>query len=102
MAEKTGGDSSVSDRGKWQIRYVYRLLERDAFLDSLPDSDSYDGDTNVKGHQISLTRGLAKNVTLGLTYHHMKPIKTLSGVTDHSLGSGNYQKLLKTDLSVSF
>ncbi|MDD5614373.1 MAG: hypothetical protein PHQ54_04815 [Candidatus Omnitrophica bacterium] len=51
---------------------------------------------------ISLTRGLAKNVTLGLTYHHMKPIKTLSGVADHSSGSGNYQRLLKTDLSVSF
>ncbi len=96
------GDSKVSKKGQWQIKYIYRRLERDAFLDCLPDSDAYDGDTNVKGHEVALTYGLAKNVTLGIDYYNMEPIKTLSGISDHSYGSSNSQQVIQTDIVVKF
>ncbi len=96
------GDKKVKKPGQWQFKYVYRRLERDAWFDGFPDSDAYDGDTNVKGHEAAFTYGLRKNVTLGLDYYYMKPIKTLSGVSDHSLGSANNQQVLQADLVLKF
>jgi hypothetical protein len=96
------GDKKVKDWGQWQFKYVYRRLERDAWPDFLPDSDAYDGDTNVKGHEFILKYGLAKNVTLGLDYYLMQPIQTLSGVSDHSNGSDNKQHLLQVDVVLKF
>jgi len=96
------GDKKVSSPGQWQIKYIYRYLERDAWLDALPDSDAYDGDTNVKGHEIQWTYGLSKNITFGLDYYYMQPIKTLSGISDHSLGSGNEQHVIQADLVFKF
>jgi hypothetical protein len=94
------GDSKVSKKGQWQVKYIYRRLERDAFLDCLPDSDAYGGDTNVKGHEVALTYGLAKNVTLGIDYYNMEPIKTISSV--HSYGSNSSQQVIQTDILVKF
>ncbi|MFH1854386.1 MAG: putative porin [Candidatus Omnitrophota bacterium] len=96
------GDKKVEKKGEWQAKYIYRRLERDAWLDALPDSDAYDGDTNVKGHEIVFEYGLGKNVTLGLDYYFMEPIKTLSGVSDHSLGSSNEQQVLQADVVMKF
>jgi len=96
------GDKEVKKKGQWQAKYIYRRLERDAFLDCLPDSDAYDGDTNVKGHEIVFKYGLAKNVTWGLDYYYMEPIKALSGVSDHSYGSSNNQQVIQTDIVVKF
>ena len=96
------GDKKVKKAGQWQIKYIYRRLERDAWFDALPDSDAYDGDTNVKGHEIALNYGLNKNITFGLDYYFMQPIKTLSGVSDHSLGSGNEQHVIQADLVFKF
>ncbi len=71
------GDKKVKKKGNWQAKYIYRKLERDAWFDALPDSDAYDGETNVKGHEVAFKYGLSKNVELGLDYYHMNPIKDL-------------------------
>jgi hypothetical protein len=60
--------------GQWQVKYNYRRLEQDAWPDFLPDSDFYDGQTDVKGNEIEFKFGLAKNVTIGLDYYKAEPI----------------------------
>ena len=61
------GDASVDSRGKWQFQYVYSMLEKDADLDTLPDSDRYTGKTGIRGHKMSLQYGIAKNMWLQFT-----------------------------------
>ena len=60
------GNEKVEKWGDWQIRYVYAMLEKDAVLDVLPDSDRYSGKTGMRSHEGSLTYGLGKNTSLGL------------------------------------
>ncbi|MBN1793477.1 MAG: putative porin [Candidatus Omnitrophica bacterium] len=72
------GDKKVTKFGQWQAKYQYRRLERDAWVDFLPDSDVLGGCTNVKSHEIILEYGLAKNLTLGIDYYNSKDIKYLS------------------------
>jgi polyhydroxyalkanoate synthesis regulator phasin len=66
------GYKSVKGKKQWQLRYTYRDLEKDAWLDTFPDSDFYGGGTGVKGHEILLGYGLLKNVNLELDYYHNK------------------------------
>ncbi|RKX58413.1 MAG: hypothetical protein DRP29_06615 [Thermodesulfobacteriota bacterium] len=68
------GDKKVK-RGKWQVKYMYRYLEKDAWIDIFPDSDAYSGHTDVKGHEFAFTYGVGKNVTLGIDYYYMERIK---------------------------
>jgi hypothetical protein len=68
------GDKSVKEAKDWQVKINYRKLEKDAWTDFMPDSDFYNGATDVKGMEYELTVGLAKNITLGLDYYHAKPI----------------------------
>jgi hypothetical protein len=68
------GDKKVKEFGQWQVKYNYRRLEKDAWPDFLPDSDFYDGETDVKGNEIEVTFGLAKNVTIGLDYYKTEQI----------------------------
>ena len=85
------------NKGQWQAKYIYRHLERDAWFDGLPDTDAFDGDTHVKGHEVALTYGLAKNITLGLDYYHMEPINAIAGHT-----AGDKQHLIQTDVVFKF
>ena len=62
-------------KGRWQAKYMYRHLEKDAWIDIFPDSDAYSGHTDVKGHEFAFTYGIGKNVTLGLDYYYMERIK---------------------------
>ena len=68
------GDKKVKEFGQWQVKYNYRRLEKDAWPDFLPDSDFYGGETDVKGNEIEVTFGLAKNVTIGLDYYKTEQI----------------------------
>jgi polyhydroxyalkanoate synthesis regulator phasin len=68
------GDKSIKAAKDWQVKVNYRKLEKDAWADFLPDSDFYNGATDVKGMEYELIIGLAKNITLGLDYYHAKPI----------------------------
>ena len=68
------GHKDVKKFGQWQVKANYRRLEKDAWPDFLPDSDFYDGETDVKGSEIEFKFGLAKNVTLGLDYYMSEQI----------------------------
>lgn len=91
------GDSRVRQRGQWQLSYLYRWLERDAWLDCFPDGSAYGGGTNIQGHKVGLSYGLAKNVSLGLNYYNLEPIKDLS-----INGQDGNLSLIQTDLSIRF
>ncbi len=75
------GHKKIMKFGKWQFKYMYRRLEKDAWLDVFPDSDAYGGRTGIKGHEVEFKFGLAKNLILGLDYYHMEQIN-LSGEED--------------------
>ncbi|MDD5770847.1 MAG: putative porin, partial [Candidatus Omnitrophica bacterium] len=60
------GNDKVKKWGDWQIKYIYAMLEKDAVLDVLPDSDRYGGKTGMRSHEVSLTYGLGTNTYLGL------------------------------------
>ncbi|MBN2107412.1 MAG: putative porin [Deltaproteobacteria bacterium] len=68
------GSAKVKKRHDWQFGTRYLKLERDAWPDFLPDSDTYDGETNVKGYKTSLTYGLFENTNLCATYFNTKKI----------------------------
>lgn len=70
------GNPSVGGKGQWKITGSYRSLGKDAWLDSLPDSDFYGGATDVKGYETMMEYGIAKNVVLALDYYRSERIKT--------------------------
>jgi len=55
-------------KGAWQAGLSYHRLERDAWLDILPDSDTFNGGTNFKAIIGKITYGLMDNVELGACY----------------------------------
>ena len=60
------GNAKIEKWGDWQVRYIYAMLEKDAVLDILPDSDRYSGKTGIRSHEGILTFGLGKNTNLGI------------------------------------
>lgn len=85
------GEKKIKDRRQWQIRYLYRHLEKDAFPDFLPDSDNYGGATGTGGHELILCYGLAENVTVTFDYY----------IIDE-LASQATQYLFQTDFNFKF
>jgi hypothetical protein len=86
------GSQTVKDKGQWQVKYLYRKLEKDAWLDFLPDNDTYGSGTNVRGSEIIIQYGLTKNVSLGLDYY----------LTNNISGKINSEQLLQTDIQFKF
>lgn len=86
------GDKSVKKPGQWQFKYMFRNLEMDAFPDVFPDSDSYGGETNIRGHEWVVEYGIANNVVLGLDYYRMNQI----------LGGDDPEHLFQTDVVIKF
>lgn len=68
------GNQKVKKQYEWQILARYARLERDAWLDFLPDSDTYGGQTDVKGSKFQITYGLLNNVSLVGTYLNSKKL----------------------------
>ena len=69
------GHKKVKKLAQWQVKYNYRILERDAVPDFLPDADFLFGRTNAKGHEAEFKFGLAKNIDLGFDYYwDVRPI----------------------------
>ena len=68
------GDQKVSKLGQWQMMARYEYLEANAWPDFLPDSDTYNGSTNVKGPKVSLQLGLMDNVTFVASYFNSRYI----------------------------
>ncbi|PIW62642.1 MAG: hypothetical protein COW13_02525 [Candidatus Omnitrophica bacterium CG12_big_fil_rev_8_21_14_0_65_50_5] len=86
------GDKKISGKGQWQFKYMYGELEKDAWLDTFPDSDRYGGATDVNSHEAILEYGLHKNVILGLDVYR----------NDRMLAAGNEETLVQLDLSFKF
>jgi len=86
------GSEKINEKGQWQMKYLYRRLEKDAWLDFLPDNDTYGGRTDVKGSEIIIQYGLTKNVSLGLDYY----------LTNNISGKINSEQLLQTDIQFKF
>jgi len=94
LAGITFGDEKVSEFGNWQVTYNYRNLEKDAWVDWLPDSDFYDGETGVEGNEFEVTFGLSKNVTFGIDYYSSK--HNIDDPSDDNLS------LIQADLVIKF
>lgn len=86
------GHKKVRKKHQWQVKALYRRLERDAWPDIFPDSDAYGGQTNVKGFEGVLQYGLEDNVSLALDYYYMKRIR----------GKSRTENLLQVDMNVAF
>ncbi len=93
LAGVTFGDEKVNELGKWQFIYNYRNIEKDAWVDWLPDSDFYGGETGTKGSEFEFTFGVAKNITLGLDYYLCQPIDN---------PNNRDMSLLQADLVIKF
>ncbi|HAU89798.1 MAG TPA: hypothetical protein DCW72_06095, partial [Elusimicrobia bacterium] len=86
------GQRKVEDAGQWQLRYSYRRLEADAWLDNYPDSDFYGGAVNAQGHEVLLTLGLLRSFALDLDYYQTRPIA----------GGLKKEKLFQADINLKF
>jgi hypothetical protein len=86
------GNKKVKDQGSWQAKYQYVNLQKDAWLDTFPDSDRNGGATDTRGHEIEVQYALNKNVIFGLDYYNTNWIKKASNPT----------QLIQADVSVKF
>jgi polyhydroxyalkanoate synthesis regulator phasin len=86
------GYPSLAKLGDWQLAYAYRKLERDAWLDIFPDDDFYQGQTNARGHYLTGSFGITKNISTGVTYYH----------TENILGVKQPENRLFVDLQLKF
>ncbi len=86
------GHQKVKKQGTWQLKYQFVNLQRDAFLDTFPDSDRRSGETDVISHEVILNYALKKNIIFGIDYYQNDRIKRSEDL-DH---------LLQVDLVVKF
>ena len=82
------GNSAINGWGTWKVQSYYKVLERDSWLDALPDDDFYSGDTNTKGWRSQLDVGLDKNVWFTMAYFHTNGFK-YNPTSGSSLGGAN-------------
>ncbi len=87
------GQRSVSDAGQWQLGWSLRQLEKDAWLDTYPDSDFYGGATNVKGQKTQLAVGLMRDFAVNLAWLDARPI---------SNSARKRERLFQTDINLKF
>ncbi len=52
----------------WQVRYLYRLVQKDAVFANWSDSDLHGGGTNGRGHETGIDVVLRKGVLFQFTY----------------------------------
>ncbi len=86
------GDKKVKDKGQWQVKYMFRRLEKDAWLDVFPDSDAYGGDTGIKAHEVVFSYGLAKHIVFGLDYYYSENLN----------GAKKAENLLQANINLKF
>lgn len=66
---KVGNTATIDSFGKWQLAYIHKYLEKDAWLDVFTDDNTYSGKTNTVGSKTKLDFGLTKSTTLTLSYY---------------------------------
>ncbi|MBI4830100.1 MAG: putative porin, partial [Candidatus Lindowbacteria bacterium] len=89
------GVGKTKEPGDWELRYTYRVLQRDAVLGGFTSSDFARAGTDAKGHEIGLAYQLAKNWQVVAKYFNNE-----SGI---GLGEDeeNYDKI-QMDLNFKF
>ncbi|MFC1566689.1 putative porin [bacterium] len=85
------GNKKIKKFGHWQIKAMYRELQKDAWLDVFPDSDFGGGETGLQGTEFVLKYGLTKNSTVGLDYY---------ATTD--MGKDKLKSLIQFDIVTKF
>ncbi len=89
------GDKSVKQFGQWVASYDYRREGRDAVPDLLPESDFFNGYTDVYGSKATITYGLGKNIYTALNYFD-------GHSADTSVTSNRKWDVVQLDLGMSF
>ena len=85
---------SAKDKGDWDVTYFYELLEADATVGLVADSDFGGGGTDAKGHVFSGTYAFHKAWNFKATYF-INTINLASGDDD------DYERL-QLDLNFKF
>lgn len=62
------GNEKIKEQNDWQVFFFYRYLEKDAWLDILPDADYLVGKTGTEGYKLGLTLGVSENMYVGANY----------------------------------
>ncbi len=61
-------------KSRVSFKYNYRYLEKDSFVDAYPDSDAFDGETGVKGHEAEVKFAIYEHTSLNFDAYHMTQI----------------------------
>ncbi|MCK9614218.1 MAG: putative porin [Candidatus Omnitrophica bacterium] len=91
------GAEKVEKWADWQVRYNYAMLEKDAVLDTLPDSDRYGGKTGMRSHELMFDWGLGKNTWIGIDGYYGWQLKGNFGSTQSKPAS-----VLQIDWNLKF
>jgi len=91
------GNAKIEKWADWQFKYIYAMLEKDAVLDVLPDSDRYGGKTGMRSHEVAFSYGLGKNVSLGLDVYRSWNINNVRAVAPKAP-----ETLVQFDLNMKF
>jgi hypothetical protein len=101
------GSSAINGWGTWKIQTYYKVLERDSWLDILPDDDFYSGATDTHGWRTELDVGLAKNTWFTFSWFSTDVWKhiphLLNGATnDVAFSKSAPETLFQADLNFKF
>ncbi|MEC9247827.1 MAG: putative porin [Pseudomonadota bacterium] len=77
--------------GPWKAKYVYAKVDHNAVPDFLPDSDRFNGNTGIKGHEFEVGYKINKKTSLGLDFYATEDDDT-----------GVEQEVLQLDVKVKF
>ncbi|MHC4488325.1 MAG: putative porin [Planctomycetota bacterium] len=64
--------NKAKEPGSWELGYDYRVLEADAVVGAMSESDWLGGGTDGRGHKFGLKYQIAKNLQAALTYYHLE------------------------------
>ncbi|MFH1074894.1 MAG: putative porin [Candidatus Firestonebacteria bacterium] len=76
------GDAKVDELGKWQAMISSRMLQKDAWVDFLSDSDAYGGKTAMIAHELKITYGFTKNANFEFDYYYGRKFPVSDFKTD--------------------
>lgn len=85
------GHGKINKIGTWAFTTSYRYIEENSTLNTLPDSDAYNGNTNVKGFESILKLGINKQTNLAFDYYNMT-----------NMTNNLNQQLFQCDLNIKF
>jgi hypothetical protein len=100
------GHAGVKELGQWQLGCNYRYLERNAWVDFLPDSEFFGGSTNAKGYEVEFYFGLASQIHFKLDWYSTRKIDkqdpALKTIGQDIVFGFTEQELLQLDLVLNF